>query len=125
PDPDYVDRVGYNVLIPFNRAFVDFTVGLTLKRELRELFARHDFDVVHTHCPISPSLPILAIQAASCPQVGPFHSTGGTGVLQDTFRTFLAKVVDRLEARIALTRTAADTAAHYFTGDSLIVPTGV
>ncbi len=125
PDPEYVDRVGYNVLLPFNKAFVDFTVGLTLKRNLRELFARHDFDVVHTHCPISPSLPILAIQAASCPQVGTFHSTGGTGVLVDTFRNFLTKVVDKLDARIAVSRTAADTAKLIFPGDYRIIPNGV
>jgi len=125
PDPDHVDRVGYNVLIPFNRAFVDFTVGLTLKQELRELFARHDFDLVHTHCPISPSLPILAIKAASCPQVGTFHSTGGAGVLQDTFRNYLAKVVDRLDARIAVSQTAADTAERYFPGRYRVIPNGV
>ena len=69
-DPEWIERVGYNVLIPFNRAFVDFTVGLRLKHYLRELFARHEFDVVHTHCPLAPSLPILAIQSATCPQVG-------------------------------------------------------
>ncbi len=102
PDPAYVERVGYNVLIPFNRAFVDFTVGLRLKGELREIFARHDFDVIHTHCPISPSLPILAIKAASVPQVGTFHSTGGAGVLQETFRSYLTSVVERLDVRIAV-----------------------
>ena len=125
PDPEYVDRVGYNVLIPFNRAFVDFTVGLTLKQELRQLFARHDFDVVHTHCPISPSLPILAIQAASCPQVGTFHSAGTAGVLQDTFRNFLSRVVDKLDARIAVSETAADTAAQSFPGCYRVIPNGV
>jgi phosphatidylinositol alpha-mannosyltransferase len=125
PDPDYVVRVGYNVLIPFNKAFVDFTVGVRLKRQLRELFARHDFDVVHTHCPISPSLPILAIKAASCPQVGTFHSTGGVGVLQDTFRNYLASVVDKLDARIAVSPTAAATAAQSFPGDYRIIPNGV
>src|SRR5439155_26023165 len=125
PDPEYVDRVGYNVLIPFNRAFTDFPVRLTLKQELRQLFARHDFDVVHTHCPISPSLPILAIQAASCPQVGTFHSAGTAGVLQDTFRNFLTKVVDKLDVRIAVSKTAADTAQRCFPGTYHVIPNGV
>ena len=125
PDPDFVDRVGYNILIPFNKAFVDFTVGLRLKQDLRALFERHDFDVIHTHCPISPSLPVLAVQAASCPQVGTFHSTGAPGVIQDAFRALLTRVVEKLDARIAVSRTAADTAAGMFPGDYRIIPNGV
>jgi len=120
-----IERVGYNVLIPFNRAFVDFTIGFRLKRELRRLFERHGFDIMHTHCPISPTLPILAIQAATCPQVATFHSTGGAGVLQDTFRDFLSGVVGRLDARIAVSRTAAETAAAYYPGHYEVIPNGV
>ena len=124
-DPEWIERVGYNVLIPFNRAFVDFTVGLRLKHYLRELFARHEFDVVHTHCPLAPSLPILAIQSATCPQVGTFHSTGGVGFLQDAFKGFLGRVVEKLDARIAVSKTAADTARDLFPGDYRIIPNGV
>jgi phosphatidylinositol alpha-mannosyltransferase len=120
-----VCRVGYNILIPFNRAFVDFTVGMTLRQRLRQILREHDFDIVHTHCPTSPSLPILAIQAASCPQVGTFHTTGGRSLLQDAFRSYLSRVVDRLDARIAVSRTARDTAVMYYPGDYAIIPNGV
>lgn len=120
-----VCRVGYNVLIPFNGAFVDFTVGLTLRQKLRQVFREHDFDLVHTHCPTSPSLPILAIQAASCPQVGTFHTTGGRSRLQDAFQAYLSRVVERLDARIAVSKTARDTAAMYYPGDYTVIPNGV
>jgi phosphatidyl-myo-inositol alpha-mannosyltransferase len=120
-----LERVGYNVLIPFNRAFVDFTIGFRLKRELRKLFERHAFDILHTHCPISPTLPILAIQAATCPQVATFHSTGGAGVLQDTFQDFLSRIVGRLDARVAVSQTAAATAQAYYPGHYEVIPNGV
>ncbi len=120
-----VERVGYNVLIPFNRAFVDFTVGLTIRQEVRELFRRHDFDVVHTHCPLAPSLPIIAIQTATCPQVGTFHSTGGDGMLEQLFRPVLLKVVDRLDGRIAVSRTAHECAERSFPGRYHVIPNGV
>jgi phosphatidylinositol alpha-mannosyltransferase len=120
-----VVRVGYNILIPFNRAFVDFTVGITLRRQLREMLRAHDFDVLHTHCPISPSLPIIAIQTANCPQVGTFHTTSGRSFLQDAFQTYLSKVVDKLDARIAVSKTAAESAERYFPGSYHIIPNGV
>src|SRR6266480_4562199 len=49
-----IERVGYNLLVPFNRAFVDLTVGLTLRQQLRRLFRAYDFEVLHTHCPNAP-----------------------------------------------------------------------
>ena len=124
-ESEFVHRIGYNVLVPFNRAFVDFTVGLTLKQELREVFAKHDFDVVHTHCPFAPSLPVLAILAAHGPQVGTFHFTGGVGVLQDMFRGLLTQVSDKLDARIAVSRTAATTAQAVVPGEYRVIPNGV
>jgi phosphatidylinositol alpha-mannosyltransferase len=120
-----VRRVGYNILIPFNRAFVDFTLGMTLRQQMRRIFNECSFDLVHTHCPTSPSLPVLAIQAASCPQVGTFHTTAGRSLLQDTFRPYLSRVVDKLDARIAVSRTAADSALIYYPGDYTIIPNGV
>ena len=125
PESEFVHRIGYNVLVPFNRAFVDFTVGLTLKQELRDYFARHDFDVVHTHCPFAPSLPVLAILAANGPQVGTYHFTGGVGVLQDLFRGLLTQVADKLDARVAVSETAAATARAVVPGDYRVIPTGV
>jgi len=120
-----LERVGYNVLIPFNRAFVDFTVGLSIRQELRRLFKRHDFDVVHTHCPLAPSLPLIAVQTATSPQVATFHTTGGKGMLQDLFRDYLRSAVQRLDASIAVSQTARESASHYFPGHYEIIPNGV
>jgi phosphatidylinositol alpha-mannosyltransferase len=118
-------RVGYNVLIPFNRAFVDFTVGMTLRQQLRTHFREHDFDLVHTHNPTAPSLPIIAVQTARCAQVGTFHSTGGRTLLQDAFRPVINGVVDRLDARIAVSQTAVETARLYHPGEYAVIPNGV
>ena len=72
-----VERIGYNLLIPFNGAFVDLAVGIRLRSQLRALLRRHDFDIVHTHAPLVPTLPLIAVETAECPQVGTFHTTSG------------------------------------------------
>jgi phosphatidylinositol alpha-mannosyltransferase len=119
-----VERIGRNVLVPYNRAFVDYTIGWQLKRQLRALFRRHDFDIVHTHCPAAPSLPLLAVAAAECPQVGTFHMTGRNR-LQEVFRGVLARRMTRLDARIAVSPTAEECALHYFGGTYSVIPNGV
>ena len=68
-----VERIGTNIMVPFNRAFIDFTVGLSLRQQLRRLFHTYNFEVLHTHSPNAPSLPVLAVQEAWCAQVGTFQ----------------------------------------------------
>jgi phosphatidylinositol alpha-mannosyltransferase len=118
--------VGYNLLVPFNRAFVDVTVGWKLRQHLRGLIRAHDFDILHTHCPTAPTLPVMAIQTASCAQVGTFHTTAGRGWLQDTFQPYLMRtVVAKLDARIAVSRTAEASAMMYYPGEYYVIPNGV
>jgi len=120
-----VVRIGYNIMIPFNGAFVDLAVGVRLKGQLRSLMRAYDFDLVHTHAPLVPTLPLLAIQAAECPQVGTFHTTGGPSRLLEWTRGLLEPVVNRLDARIAVSQTAREFAARYFPGEYHVIPNGV
>ncbi len=121
-----IERVGYNVLVPFNRSFVDLTVGLRIRQGLRRIFQDHDFDVVHTHNPLAPTLPVMAVQAAPCAQVGTFHSTHPRGLLLDLFKGFLEEqVISRLDARIAVSPTAEASALAYYPGPYHRIPNGV
>ena len=123
-DPE-VERIGYNLLIPFNGAFVDLAVGIRLRSQLRRLLKRHDFDILHTHAPLVPTLPLIAVETAECPQVGTFHTTSGPSRLIEAFLGPLAARMRRLDARIAVSETARDFAARYFPGEYLVIPNGV
>ena len=120
-----VERVGHNVLIPFNGAFVDFTVGLGLGRRLRRLMLAHDFDVVHTHIPYAPTLPLLAVRYAPCAQVGTFHTAAGRSVIENAMAPVLNRTLARLDARIAVSTTAEAKARTHYPGDYTVIPNGV
>lgn len=125
PSDCEVERIGYNLLIPFNGAFVDLAVGIRLRRQFRGLLRRHRFDLVHTHAPLVPTLPLIAVETAECPQVGTFHTTSGPSRLIEAFRGPLARRMARLDARIAVSETARDFVAQYFPGDYVVIPNGV
>ncbi len=120
-----VERIGYNLLIPFNGAFVDLAVGWRLRGQLRALLRRHEFDLLHTHAPLVPTLPLIAVETAECPQVGTFHTTSGPSKLIEAFLDPLAARVRRLDARIAVSETARDFVAQYFPGEYHVIPNGV
>lgn len=125
PGAEHLIRVGYNVLVPFNKAFVDLTVGLRLRHELREIFREREFDLVHVHCPTAPTLPVMTLQTCPSPMVGTFHMTGGKNIMQDAFHPMLSKLVRRLDARIAVSETARQTALLYYPGRYEQIPNGV
>ena len=122
---DGVERIGRSVLVPFNRAFVDLTLGFGLRRQMRRLLGRHEYDVLHIHNPSAPTLPLLALEEARCATVGTFHSTAGRTLLQDLFRDALAAKVGRLDARIAVSRSAEAASRLYYPGDYHVIPNGV
>ena len=122
---DGVLRIGWNILVPFNRAFVDFAIGFSLKRRLKKAIRQLDLDIVHVHCPTAPTLPIFAVQVSDRPTVGTFHSTGGRTALQDLFKPLVVGAMERLDARIAVSETAKATAAIYHPGPYDVIPNGV
>jgi phosphatidylinositol alpha-mannosyltransferase len=122
---DGVLRIGWNILVPFNRAFVDFAIGVSLKRQLRRAIRTLDLDIVHVHCPTAPTLPIFAVQVSDRPTVGTFHSTGGRTALQDFFKPMVVNAMGRLDGRIAVSATARATAEIYHPGPYEVIPNGV
>lgn len=122
-----IRRIGRNVLVPANGAWTNVTVGLGLRRRLDEIFRRERFDIIQTHCPLVPTLPLLTVAAdrAGARLVGTFHAAADSNALYGMFRAPLARVAGRLDHRIAVSRPAAAFAARYFPGEYEIIPNGI
>jgi phosphatidylinositol alpha-mannosyltransferase len=125
PDPPDVVRVGTSILVPFQGAFVDLTIGPTLRRDLRRLWGERTFDLVHVHQPLTPTLPLLTGETASAPVVGTFHAAGANSRLFRLFRRPLDEHWRRLAGRIAVSPTARQFVHRHFPGDYRIIPNGV
>jgi phosphatidylinositol alpha-mannosyltransferase len=127
PEPDVV-RLGRNVVIPFNGAENNITLGWGLRGRLEELLgarARGRFDVAHVHCPLSPVLPLLALDVAAVPVVGTVHTTSNSDFLIRCFRGALARYVARLDSVVAVSEPAREYLTRHFPVETTIVPNGV
>ena len=120
-----VARLGAGIQVPFQGAFVDVTVGWNLRRQVEDLWRRNRFDLVHVHQPLTPTLPLLAVESAPVPVVGTFHAAGGPSRLLSTFRERLLWRWQRLARRIAVSPAARDFVARYFPGPVDVLPNGV
>jgi phosphatidylinositol alpha-mannosyltransferase len=126
PTPGVV-RVGRNVLVPFNGAWVNMTVGTRLIQDLGRVFDSVEPDVIHAHCPMAPTLPLLALMTAPkrCRVIGTFHEAAARNFAYWACQGFLKRMARRLDARIAVSRAAVSLAEKYVQGQYVIVPNGV
>jgi phosphatidyl-myo-inositol alpha-mannosyltransferase len=124
-DEPGVVRMGRNCTVLYNGADNNITLGLGLMGALRRELARGAYDVVHVHCPLSPSLPMLAIRASRRPVVGTFHSVSESSFVFRLFRSILNPYYRRLDHVIAVSEPARAEVLRNFPGPISIVPNGV
>lgn len=122
-----VRRIGRNIAIPANGAFVNITIGRRLGDQMKAIERECRFDVVQIHSPLEPFLPMEAINAISAPKVGLFHSyvSSGRVLPYDVLGGHLRKYANRLTIRAAVSGAARDFINSYFPGEYRIVPNGV
>ena len=120
-----VIRIGRNLVVPFNGAENNLTIGLGLARRLREALERGAYDVVHVHCPLSPTLPLLTLRHATMPIVGTFHTASSSDLLFRMLRRPLGGFYDRMKRVLAVSEAAREEVTRHFPGPVAVVPNGV
>jgi phosphatidylinositol alpha-mannosyltransferase len=123
-DP-HIIRLGRSQSVYANGSQARLTVGVGLTKKLRRIFKRGQYDIVHVHSPLSPVLPILAIDAADCPVVGTFHTYFDRSYLYGMTKKILQKKLDRMAAAIAVSPSTTIALNRYFEANWTIVPNGI
>jgi phosphatidylinositol alpha-mannosyltransferase len=122
--PGYV-RIGRSVPIPGNGSVARIALSFHLVRRVRALLDAEDFDVVHYHEPLVPSLPITVLRFHRGANVGTFHSFQKRNLGYYYGRPFLKRYFKRLHSCIAVSTAARDFVSRYFAGDYRVVPNGI
>lgn len=121
----HIVRVGRSRSIYANGSQARLSVGFGLKTKLKRIFFEGKYDIVHVHSPLSPTLPLLAIDAADCPVVGTFHTYFDRSRLYGMTRRVLQKKLERLSAAIAVSHSTTVALNQYFEANWTIVPNGI
>jgi phosphatidylinositol alpha-mannosyltransferase len=120
-----VIRLGQSVPIYCNGSLARITVGRSLRRRMREVLTNGRYDIVHVHAPLTPTLPLLAIDEATCPVVGTFHADLDYSVAYALGGRFFQPRMSRLAAAVAVSPRVVDGHARYFDADWTVIPNGV
>lgn len=124
PQP-HVIRLGRSMPVYANGSQARITVGLGLRREMRKVLRAGRYDVVHVHSPLTPVLPLLAIEEADCPVVGTFHTYFDRSVGYSLFNGYFQRRLEMLSAAIAVSESTTVALNRYFDADWTIIPNGI
>ena len=112
--------------IPFNGSIARVQFGPLSASRVRRWLREGEFDVLHVHSPVSPSLGMLACWSAIGPIVATFHaSLEGRSRVMTAGSWFLQATLEKVRARIAVSEEARRTVVQSIGGDAVVVPNGV
>ncbi len=124
---DRVIGVGSSVPVFYNGSCGRVTMGLGLTRKIRELLRSEQFDLIHLHSPLFPTLPLIANMNSTCPVVGTFHTVlgGHDDLYYKLYKDRCLAMLDRMDGRIAVSECCAREMGSYFDRDFDVIPNGV
>lgn len=123
--PDFVHPAGRAVGIPYNGSVARLQFGPVSYTRVRRWIRDNEFDVLHLHEPIAPSLSLLALKVADGPIVATFHTSTQRSRTLSGFRPVLRPLMEKITARIAVSALARRVQVEHLGGDAVEIPNGV
>lgn len=120
-----VIEFGKSTLIFANHSFARATLGFDVGKDIRKVLAAEQFDLLHIHSPMTPTLPILFQKYSDTVTVGTVHTYFDSLPYYRLFRKILQPYLDKLDGLIAVAPSCVEAMDKYFRGHYAIIPNGV
>ncbi len=124
-DPPYVIRVGRGLRIPINKSIASVAFSPFINLKVRSIIRGGNYDIVHTHGSLAPTLPLLALKYSNSVNFATFHAAHSRSIGYGLFKLYLHKIFKKIDGPIAVSKVAKDTMSRHFDGHYRIIPNGV
>ena len=123
--PSWVADGGRPIAIRYNGSVARLSFGVKATRRVRAWIREGDFDVLHVHEPVAPSLSILALWVARGPIVATWHSSHDRSRIMSAGYYVGQTAMEKVRGRIAVSEDARRTLVNHMGGDAVLIPNGV
>lgn len=123
--PSYVELVGRTVAVPYNGSIARLAFGPRVSARTARWLRRGEFDLVHVHEPLAPSVSLLALWACERPVVATFHTANVRSRTMAAVSTMLRPATEKIGARIAVSESARATLVQHLGGEPVVIPNGL
>ena len=122
---EWLVNAGRPISVPFNGAVAKVLFGPIATSRVRQWIAQGQFDVIHIHEPVVPSLSLLACWSAEGAMVATFHASSPKQKALTAVSPMLEPVLEKITTRIAVSEMARKTLTDHFATDAVIIPNGI
>jgi phosphatidylinositol alpha-mannosyltransferase len=123
--PVWVTDGGRPVAVPYNGSVARLSFGVKATRRVRAWIRDGDFDIVHIHEPLAPSLSLLTCWSARGPLVATWHSSHDRSRVLTAGYYVAQTAMEKLRGSIAVSEQARRTLVGHVGGDAVLIPNGV
>ena len=123
--PDYVTPAGRPVPVPYNGSVARLNIGVVSAARVRRWIKDGNFDVVHVHEAVSPTLSVLACWIAYGPLVATQHVSMERSRVLSAGALLANTAMEKLSGRIAVSEKARQFMVEHVGGDAVLIPNGV
>ncbi len=115
---------GPAVPVPYNGSVARVNFGPISAARVRQWLRDGDFDLLHLHEPITPSVSMLALWASTAPVVATFHTATPRSRSMRLAGGMLRGSIGKIDTGIAVSESARQVVVRYLGRDAIVVPNG-
>jgi phosphatidylinositol alpha-mannosyltransferase len=115
---------GQAIAVPYNGSIARVNFGPLSAARVRRWLQAGDFDLLHIHEPITPSIALLALWAADVPVVATFHTSTPRSRTMQLAGAALRPSIEKIDAGIAVSESARLVVVHHLGRDAVVIPNG-
>ena len=128
------DELGYDNLAVIGRpisirsggSVARMTISPRVSGPIKRILKEENFDLIHIHEPLLPSLPLNVLRFSKTINIGTFHAYHGKHRGYGFWKFFLKRWwFPKLHGKIAVSRPALEFVSRYFPGEYTIIPNGI
>lgn len=120
-----IKRYGISVSVPANKSFAQVTLGFKMFFDIKNLLQKENYDIIHIHGALAPTLPLATLFFSKTANVITFHASHDRSIGYEALKSPLSKFFQRIDGVIAVSEEAKRSVYKYFPGDYEIIPNGV
>lgn len=124
PAGTHFTSAGATVPVRYNGSVARVSFGPLGAARARRWLRDGDFDLVHIHEPITPSISMLALWAADVPVVATFHTATPRSRTMQLAGGAMRAAVEKIDAGIAVSESARKVVVQHLGRDALVIPNG-
>lgn len=121
---DCFTSAGAAVPVRYNGSVARVNFGPLSAARVRRWLRSQDFDLIHLHEPITPSISVLALWAAELPVVATFHTATPRSRSMQLAGGAMRAAIKKISAGIAVSESARQVVVQHLGRDAVVIPNG-